>query len=242
MTKRPEITARTRAEIQEAFWRLYLEQPIDTITVQRICDRAGYTRGTFYTHFRDRYEVLESIEAAVLDGMSECVETCFKRIGKSRTKVACLAGLAGVMAYYESNKTYIEKFLGTDDDPTFSIRLRDRLKPLWREYVVDQAVVQGSTRGEGVRGEGVRGEGARGETGRGEGARGEAGRGEGARGEAGRSEDVRSDAEIDLLLDYALSGAIAMISNWLRGTSSVSAAELGHLVYDAAIKDVTARL
>lgn len=197
MAKRPEITARTRADIQEAFWQLYLERPIDTITVQTICDRAGYTRGTFYAHFHDRYEVLESVEASVLDSMCECVESCFKRIGKARTKVACLAGMAGVLAYYESNKAYIEKFLGTDDEPSFPIRLRDRLKPLWREYVVDESAVR---------------------------------------------EEERSDEEIDLLLDYALSGAITMISNWLRGSSSVSAAELAHLVYDAAIKDVTARL
>ena len=53
MRKRPEKTEQTKADIKEAFWRLYAAKPIEKITVGEVCDLAGYNRGTFYLHFHD---------------------------------------------------------------------------------------------------------------------------------------------------------------------------------------------
>ena len=52
----------------------------------------------------------------------------------------------------------------------------------------------------------------------------------------------RTEQELDLLLEYTLSGALFMISRWLQEPGQISAAQIGHLVYDAAIKDVAARV
>ncbi len=66
MNKQPQVTEQTRANLTRAFWELYLESPIDKITVRAITDRAGYNRATFYLYFRDVYDVLERIEEEVL--------------------------------------------------------------------------------------------------------------------------------------------------------------------------------
>ena len=193
MGKRPDITERTRAEIQEAFWQLYAARPLESITVQEVCARAGYTRGTFYLHFRDRYDVLDSIEEQVLADMERIVESCMQRLARNRSKATCLVALGEVVAYYEKNKSYIVVLLGSRGDPSFVVRLKDRLKPLWRLYVVGDA-------------------------------------------------HDRSEQEIDLLLEYTLSGSLFMLSRWLQNPGDVSAAQIGHLVYDAAIKDIESRL
>ena len=192
MKKRPEQTQRTKAELQEAFWRLYTQQPMESITVQRICDLAGYTRGTFYLHYRDRYEILEGIEAQLLDDTTDCVEACMRRLAKNSSKLSCVAALADVVSFYERNKSRIVVLLGSKGDPAFVVRLKDRLKPLWRQYVV----------GEG---------------------------------------SELSEQEIDLLLEYTLSGSLFMLSRWLQEPGDVSATQMGHLIYDAAIKDVSLR-
>ena len=62
MGKRPDKTAQTKADFKEAFWRLYSSRPMEKITVRHVCELAGYNRGTFYLHFRDLYDVLETIE------------------------------------------------------------------------------------------------------------------------------------------------------------------------------------
>ncbi len=137
MRKRPEKTEQTKADLKEAFWRLYAAKPIEKITVGEVCELAGYNRGTFYLHFHDLYEMLQVIEDTLLDGMTECVETCMRRLKEDSGKVNLIAACKDVVLYYERNKAFITVLLGERGDPLFVYRLKDNLKPLWREYVVD---------------------------------------------------------------------------------------------------------
>ena len=187
MRKRPEKTEQTKADLKEAFWRLYAIRPIDKITVGQVCELAGYNRGTFYTHFHDIYDLRESIECTLLEGMTRCVESCMQRLQRDSGKLSCIAACTDVVLFYERNKAYIGLLLGESGDPSFVYRLKDDLKPLWREYVVGDAA-------------------------------------------------SRPESEIDLLLEYTLSGTLFMISRWLAEPGGTSAYQLAHLVYDFSIK------
>ena len=190
MRKRPEKTSQTKADLKEAFWRLYAHTPIERMTVGQVCSLAGYNRGTFYLHYHDLYELLESIEDALIAGMTDCVEACMKRLSRDSSKLNCIAACKDVVMYYERNKHYIAVLLGTGGDPAFTFRLKESLKPLWREYVIGA--------------------------------------------DAQRPED-----EIDLLLEYTLSGTLFMISQWLSQDNQIPAYRLAHLVYDFSIENVT---
>ena len=50
-----------------------------------------------------------------------------------------------------------------------------------------------------------------------------------------------TDAEIDLMLEHTLSGMLTMVGRWLIEPDGVSASEIGKLVYDTSIRDVSAR-
>ena len=50
---------RTRQLLLQAFSDLYSEKGFQAITVQNVTDRARVNRGTFYTHFEDKYAILE---------------------------------------------------------------------------------------------------------------------------------------------------------------------------------------
>src|SRR5713101_2998978 len=53
---------RTRQLLLQAFWALLEEkQNIHSISVQEIAERATVNRATFYAHFEDKYELLDSI-------------------------------------------------------------------------------------------------------------------------------------------------------------------------------------
>lgn len=52
---------RTKKAILETFFSLLEEKHFSNITVIDICDRALINRGTFYTHFDDKNQLLESI-------------------------------------------------------------------------------------------------------------------------------------------------------------------------------------
>ena len=51
---------RTRESLHQALIALMLEVPFDSITVQHVLDRANVGRSTFYTHFRDKEDLLAS--------------------------------------------------------------------------------------------------------------------------------------------------------------------------------------
>ena len=178
--------------MKEAFWRLYAQKPIEKITVGQVCELAGYNRGTFYLHFQDLYDMLQGIERTLLDGMTECVEECMKRLQRDSSKLSCVAACKDVVLYYERNKAYITVLLGQRGDPGFIHDLKNNLKPLWREYVI------GDNTG-------------------------------------------RSEGEIELLLEYTLSGTLFMISHWLANPGTTSARQLAHLVYDFSIKEARQR-
>ena len=137
MRKRTDRTERTKADLKEAFWRLYSSTPIERITVGQVCELAGYNRGTFYLHFDDIYALLASIEQTLLAGMTSCVEDCMQRLRRDSSKLSCVAACKDVVLYYERNKAYISVLLGDNGDPSFVSKLKDNLKPLWREYVVN---------------------------------------------------------------------------------------------------------
>jgi AcrR family transcriptional regulator len=52
--------ARTRNRLGNALISLILEKPFDSITVQQVLDRADVSRSTFYTHFKDKDDLLLS--------------------------------------------------------------------------------------------------------------------------------------------------------------------------------------
>ena len=136
MGKRPERTEQTKADLEQAFWRLYADAPVEKVTVGQVCALAGYNRGTFYLHFRDLYDLLDSIEGELLAGMTDCVESCMKRLREDSGKLGLIAACKDVVLYYERNKDYIAVLLGERGDPAFVRALKDDLKPLWREYVI----------------------------------------------------------------------------------------------------------
>src|SRR6266702_1282500 len=51
---------KTRKLLHEALGALIREKPYDEIVVKEILDRANVGRSTFYTHFRDKDELLAS--------------------------------------------------------------------------------------------------------------------------------------------------------------------------------------
>ncbi|MDR0489327.1 MAG: TetR/AcrR family transcriptional regulator [Propionibacteriaceae bacterium] len=71
MKKQPEVTQKTKRAFMDAFCELYVQKPIERISIQEITNRAGYNRSSFYQHFCDIYELLDYLENYVLDSMLE---------------------------------------------------------------------------------------------------------------------------------------------------------------------------
>ena len=53
---------RTKQQLRSALTTLLLEKDFSDITVREISERADVNRGTFYSHYRDAFDLLTSVE------------------------------------------------------------------------------------------------------------------------------------------------------------------------------------
>lgn len=47
----------TQMLIRKAFTELLAEKPLQSISIKELCDHAGIHRSTFYTHYKDIYDL-----------------------------------------------------------------------------------------------------------------------------------------------------------------------------------------
>lgn len=77
----------TKKQLEQAFWQLFLQRPIEKITVKQVTTQANLHRSTFYLHYADVYQVLENIEQRLLTAI-EAVPTMSKVTDAQATEYA----------------------------------------------------------------------------------------------------------------------------------------------------------
>jgi AcrR family transcriptional regulator len=87
---------RTRRMLGNALVELMVEKRYDTITVQEIIDRANVGRSTFYAHYMDKEDLLQSQTAEVVASLSHLMD---QGIGSNRI-VPSLEFLRHVREFY----------------------------------------------------------------------------------------------------------------------------------------------
>lgn len=122
MKKQPEITAFTKKNIIEAFWKLYCQKRIDKITIKELSNLAGYNRATFYEYFTDIYDVLEQIENELLPTLD--------RLPFNDIKQSHSSAFNALFKYYEENSKYLIVLLGEHGDPSFLPKMKKAIAPV----------------------------------------------------------------------------------------------------------------
>lgn len=125
---RSEKTLQTKTELAEAFWQLYLEKPLNKITVNDIVERAGYYRSTFYYHFADVYAVLDYIEASILSDWEQTVTMNLKKHGKALMDGDLQGCIVDAMPFIEKHGAHIAVLFGTEGDPKMLRSIKETLR------------------------------------------------------------------------------------------------------------------
>jgi AcrR family transcriptional regulator len=105
-TKPDARVLRSRDALGDAMIALMQEQPFDTITVQQVLDRAGVSRSTFYSHYRDKDDLfLSDVEDffEMLGGLLTRRNAPLTRIAPVEEFFSHLADVPGVQAAINSS-------------------------------------------------------------------------------------------------------------------------------------------
>jgi AcrR family transcriptional regulator len=95
--RRPETREASKAETREALLRAGIEEialrGLDAPSLDAICARAGFTRGAFYVHFRDREDFLVAVMERFLGDLYDAVIATGDERRDLEETVARFAGL-----------------------------------------------------------------------------------------------------------------------------------------------------
>ena len=101
--------ARTAA-LATAALRLFLDRGVEAVTIDEIASRAGLAKGTFYTYFRDKGDVVEALLAPVAATIRGAFDRCEATLREAHDP-------AGLMGAYQDLAGSLADALAASDLP-----------------------------------------------------------------------------------------------------------------------------
>ncbi|MGL4981564.1 MAG: TetR/AcrR family transcriptional regulator [Treponemataceae bacterium] len=135
MIRKTEQVSQTKENIKQAFWKLYQENQIEKISVKQISTLAGYNRATFYTYYKDVYDLLDQIEMEILQGLRELIFSLVQaQVAKGHQDSIIIDEqltnnfFKVFQSYYSANSPYLKTLLTGNGSIKFSFRLKKMIK------------------------------------------------------------------------------------------------------------------
>lgn len=120
---------RTKAALREALISLMEERGFDGFTVNDLCQRAGLNRGTFYNHFEDKDDLLQTFENEVLQDLDVFREKMSALSIKDLMAYLVMKKpfpvLVELFDYLRAEGDFLHAVLGPGGDVRFGPRLRE---------------------------------------------------------------------------------------------------------------------
>lgn len=111
--------ARSRFLIKKAFAELLHEKDIAKITVTDIVNRANISRGTFYAHYMDVYDLYAAIQTNIIESVSEEID----RIGIANIITDPTESIHKGMEYLATHKAYFKLYVTSSHSETLVNRV-----------------------------------------------------------------------------------------------------------------------
>lgn len=122
---------RTEKTLREALASLIAEKPYDSIAIKEILDRANVGRSTFYTHFRDKDDLLVSS----IHGMIESLQTA--KLRRSPIWYERILWFSLPILEYHDGHRHNHRHNGSPTTGRARAIQHDRLKQVLAEMIVD---------------------------------------------------------------------------------------------------------
>lgn len=130
---------RTKRMIRDALTELIQEKGFEGITVRDLTTKANINRGTFYLHYRDKYDLLEQSEAELIQGIQSFAKQLDPITGVTyHLKNEPLPFVVKLFEYLEEHADFIKVILGPKGDPAFQAKLKEVMRENMLEKLVKQ--------------------------------------------------------------------------------------------------------
>jgi AcrR family transcriptional regulator len=120
---------RTKVAIREALVSLIAEKGFDALSVKDITLRADINRGTFYLHYRDKFDLLDQTETEIVRDVENIVlQANSLNFADFNSTDNPLPIVVAMFTYMKENAALMHAVLGLEGDFAFLTRLRQTVE------------------------------------------------------------------------------------------------------------------
>jgi AcrR family transcriptional regulator len=127
---------RTKRLLRDALTELMEEKGFEGITVRDLTEKAEINRGTFYLHYRDKYDLLEQSEEEILQAIEAISLGIDPKIALTYTNQAePFPVILKLFEFFQENASFMKVVLGPKGDPSFPVKLKGLIKKIFLQNV-----------------------------------------------------------------------------------------------------------
>ncbi len=128
-SKTDRRVVRTKRLVRDALTELMEEKGFEGITVRDLTEKADINRGTFYLHYRDKYDLLEQSENEIIQEIQEFIKEANPNdIVNANMLGEPLPFVVKLFEYIKENGRFMKLILGPQGDPAFQVKLKEFMK------------------------------------------------------------------------------------------------------------------
>ena len=133
---------RTRRMIRDALTELMEEKGFEGVTVRDLTEKANINRGTFYLHYRDKYDLMEQSEGELLTEIEAMVKE-FNKVTNPQKALTLIHQqepypfLLKLLEYIRENADFMKVILGSKGDPAFQVKMKELVQVYLLEKVTN---------------------------------------------------------------------------------------------------------
>lgn len=129
--------ARTKRVIRDALTQLMEEKGFEGITVRDLTEKAQINRGTFYLHYRDKYDLLEQSEEEILKGIAAITENIDPVDAMAYTSNdEPFPIILKLFEFFQEHAEFLKVILGANGNASFQVKLKSFIKKIFYSKLV----------------------------------------------------------------------------------------------------------
>ncbi|GAA6112808.1 TetR/AcrR family transcriptional regulator [Apilactobacillus apinorum] len=136
MVKQDRRTIQTKAQITDALIQLIHEKGFNNLNVTDLTRAAGIGRGTFYIHYLDKFDLLNKIEAQLMDEIQQVLNNVIPEelsVHSNADSEVPSELLIKTLDYFYQNSKLLSALLSPDGDPYLIDKIKDMFRNLIKE-------------------------------------------------------------------------------------------------------------
>lgn len=127
---------RTKRMIRDALTELMEKKGFEGITVKDLTEKAKINRGTFYLHYRDKFDLMEQSQQEIIDGIETIIQTIDPKDALAYTSQdQPFPVIVKLFEHFQENAQFMRAILGPKGDAAFQVKLKEFIVKAFLRYL-----------------------------------------------------------------------------------------------------------